>query len=307
MMQVFFVIYVGWTKPHVESIYNSLELFNEGLILLLGYAMALNTNFMRDNSLRYKLSWGVLILVFFIFAVNLVAMLIIFLVELAHAYKMFRLKRKFLMEFGRKEMIEQNYFKSSRDSGPNALNTLRRSMQYGSASRDEFSPAKARSSRRDFRRKSSLVQKEDIDHVVGNAQSTEHAIGGGFFEETSYQAEVVKKVKKSKKKKGAIRESSLNQIAEIDEEGSDTDFEFDKEAKAPSPSLKQSDPVKSSEEQDPMLEDAFSKQDSLSRGEELVPREKEKKKKKSRRSRPRESQENKESEESQSVRKSSRF
>lgn len=53
LMQVFFVIYVGWTKPHVESIYNSLELFNEGLILLLGYAMALNTNFMRDNELRY--------------------------------------------------------------------------------------------------------------------------------------------------------------------------------------------------------------------------------------------------------------
>lgn len=41
----------------------------------------------------------------------------IFIVELVHAYKMYAIRRKFMVQYGRKQMIQTNYFKgaSSRD------------------------------------------------------------------------------------------------------------------------------------------------------------------------------------------------
>jgi len=104
------------------------------------------------------------------FVVNFLLMTVIFLRELGHAYKMYKIRKKFILQYGRKEMIEQNYFKSSRDSGPG------RKINYRGSSRDDGTPLKSRRRhRRRFRdrmssSKSSLVQKNDVDEVMVSGQ-----------------------------------------------------------------------------------------------------------------------------------------
>ena len=90
------------------------------------------------------------------------------------AYRMYSVKRKFILQYSRKGMIEQNYFKSSRDTGPLSKKKGKKLSKAGSSSRDDGSPRKDRRRRR--RRddgiygtgtsKSSLVAKNDVDDVA---------------------------------------------------------------------------------------------------------------------------------------------
>lgn len=47
-LEGFYMIYVGWYKPHVESVYNHSEKFNESILLLIGYIMFLNTDYLGN-------------------------------------------------------------------------------------------------------------------------------------------------------------------------------------------------------------------------------------------------------------------
>jgi len=48
ILQTLHLIYVGWTRPHIESSFNFLEKLNEFSLVVLGYLMLLMTHFMRD-------------------------------------------------------------------------------------------------------------------------------------------------------------------------------------------------------------------------------------------------------------------
>lgn len=113
--------------------------------------------------LRYYLGWCAIFLGIALYLVNFVVMFGTFLIELRHAYRMYTIRRKFILAYGRKEMIQENYFKSSRDSGPRGSSSYRLSSR--GSSRDDFSPSKKESRRSRLSRKSSLVQKNDIDDV----------------------------------------------------------------------------------------------------------------------------------------------
>ena len=122
----------------------------------MGYMMFLMTHYMRDQEIKYQVGWVAIFIGFAMFVLNFLLMTVVFLREIAHAYKMYKIRKKFILQYGRKEMIEQNYFKSSRDTGP-----LRKITKRG-ASRDDGSPLKSRRrQRRRFRdrlsSKSSLV------------------------------------------------------------------------------------------------------------------------------------------------------
>ena len=47
-VQILYVIYLGWFRPHTDWVYNWIERLSETLVLLMGYGMMLNTNLMRD-------------------------------------------------------------------------------------------------------------------------------------------------------------------------------------------------------------------------------------------------------------------
>lgn len=137
-IQTLHLIYVGWTRPHIESSFNMLEKINEFFLIILGYLMLLMTHYMRDQTVKYQVGWIGIIICALLYVINFIVMLVVFLRELGHAYKMYKIRRKFILQYGRKEMIEQNYFKSSRDSGPG-----RKIMSRG-ASKDDGSPRKSR-------------------------------------------------------------------------------------------------------------------------------------------------------------------
>ena len=84
-----------------------------------------------------------MVIAFVIYAINMLCMASIFIVELVHAYKMYSIRRKFMVQYGRKQMIQTNYFKgqSSRDDVFPPIN-LDKLGAYGDASRDNFSPSK---------------------------------------------------------------------------------------------------------------------------------------------------------------------
>ena len=131
-------------------------------MLLVGYIMFLNTDYLSNQLIRYYLGWCAIFLGFALYVANFLVMLGIFLVELHHAYRMYTIRRKFILAYGRREMIEENYFKTSRDSGFRGSNSSGFSLKRG-ASRDNYSPGKKRRSRTS--KKSSLVQKNDTDDV----------------------------------------------------------------------------------------------------------------------------------------------
>lgn len=107
--------------------------------------------------------WICVVLYFF----NFISMLYVFMRELKHAYRMYSVKRKFIIQYSRKGMIEQNYFKSSRDTGPLSKKKSKMISKTGSSSRDDGSPTKRKRKRRDFENsKSSLVAKNNVDDVI---------------------------------------------------------------------------------------------------------------------------------------------
>jgi len=119
--QVFYLIWIGWTKPHQDRWYNFLERLNEMGLIFIGYAMFLQTAFMEDQVMKYSMGWAAIWVCVVLYLFNFISMLYVFGRELRHAYRMFSVKRKFILQYSRKGMIEQNYFKSTRDTG--ALST----------------------------------------------------------------------------------------------------------------------------------------------------------------------------------------
>ena len=51
LIETFYVIYIMEAKPHDDSVFNSLEYFNEGALILLCYMMFVYTGIVADNSI----------------------------------------------------------------------------------------------------------------------------------------------------------------------------------------------------------------------------------------------------------------
>ena len=166
-MEVFYLIWVGWTKPHQDSWYNFLDRLNEVGLIFIGYILFLQTAFMDDQVLRYHLGWAAIWICVVLYFFNFISMVVVFFRELRHAYRMYSVKRKFILQYSRKGMIEQNYFKSTKDTGLRSKLKSSKSMTAGQSSRDSGSPLKERRRRRrsDGRGKSLLVAKNDVDDV----------------------------------------------------------------------------------------------------------------------------------------------
>ncbi len=166
--QVFYLIWVGWTKPHDDRWYNFLEKLNECGMIAIGYIMFLQTAFMNDQVVKYHMGWAAIWICVVLYFFNFVSMIFVFGRELRHAYRMYSVKRKFILQYSRKGMIEMNYFKSSRDTGPKSKLKGKSMSKIGSSSRDGGSPRKERRRRRRQygSDKMSLVAKNDVDDVI---------------------------------------------------------------------------------------------------------------------------------------------
>lgn len=210
-MQVFYLIWVGWTKPHDESWYNFLDRLNEWGMICIGYVMFLQTAFMNDQVVKYVMGWAAIWICVVLYFFNFISMVFVFFRELRHAYRMYSVKRKFILQYSRKGMIEQNYFKSSKDTGPKSKLT-KKLASLGSSSRDAGSPRKERRRRRrrEHEGKSELVAKNDIDDVI------EHDDYGN--DKQKYTREFMGKLR------DAETAHKLQQIAEVDGEESDDGF-----------------------------------------------------------------------------------
>merc|ERR1719242_2867641 len=165
---VLYLIWTGWTKPHTDPWYNFLEKLNEVGLIVIGYVFMLQTAFMEDQEVKYQMGWAAIWIAVVLYFFNFISMLYVFLRELRHAYRMYSVKRKFILQYSRKGMIEQNYFKSSRDTGPKAKLKSKKLSKLGSSSRDDGSPRKERRRRRrrEDESKKRLVAKNDVDDVA---------------------------------------------------------------------------------------------------------------------------------------------
>ena len=213
--QVFYIIWAGWTKPHDDRWYNFLERLNEAGLSCIGYILFVQTAFMRDQVVKYHLAWGAIWICVVLYFFNFISMLFVFCRELRHAYRMYSVKRKFILQYSRKGMIEQNYFKSSKDTGLKSKLKGKAIYSKGS-SKDSLSPKKERRRRRrhgEYNSKSSLVAKNDVDDVVDadadSLASSEQYDQGREFKQKLRDAETAHK---------------LHQIAEQDGEESDDGF-----------------------------------------------------------------------------------
>lgn len=168
--QVVYLIYVGWSKPHDDRWYNFLEKLNEVGLICIAYVMFLQTAFMPDQVVKYQMCWAAIWLCVVLYFFNFISMIFVFFRELRHAYRMYSVKRKFILQYSRKGMIEQNYFKSSRDTGPKSKLKAKKLEKMGSmSSRDDGSPRKGRRRRVRGDEKSALVAKNDVDDVIDGA------------------------------------------------------------------------------------------------------------------------------------------
>lgn len=105
-MQVFYLIWVGWTRPHDDRWYNFLERLNEYGMIFIGYTMVLQTAFMDDQEMKYRMGWAAIWICVVLYFFNFISMLYVFMRELRHAYRMYSVKRKFIIQYSRKGMIE---------------------------------------------------------------------------------------------------------------------------------------------------------------------------------------------------------
>jgi len=69
-LQSFYIIYVGWVQPHEEALYNFLEIFNESLLLVLGYHLFIFTPFVGDVSAQYTMGWSSIAIIVLIIGTN---------------------------------------------------------------------------------------------------------------------------------------------------------------------------------------------------------------------------------------------
>jgi hypothetical protein len=112
-------------------------------------------------------------------------------------------------------MIEQNYFKASRDNGPGSTNRSKKFNMMGSSSRDDGKPGKdRRRNRRLNQSKSELVVKNDIDDVTE----------GGFDSRETQEDNMRHTRDFIRKLRDAETVHKLQQIAEVDDEGSDDGY-----------------------------------------------------------------------------------
>jgi len=155
--------------------------------------------------------WICVVLYFF----NFISMLYVFFRELRHAYRMYSVKRKFILQYSRKSMIDQNYFKSSRDNGPKSkLKAKKLAGLTTQSSRDDGSPRKEnrRRRRREAEGKSGLVTKNDIDDVYDPDSDS------GYSEQTSQNQKHTREY--MRKLRDAETAHNLQQIAEVEGEDS---------------------------------------------------------------------------------------
>jgi hypothetical protein len=122
---------------------------------------------MQDQVVKYHLAWGAIWICVVLYFFNFISMVFVFCRELRHAYRMYSVKRKFILQYSRKGMIEQNYFKSSKDTGLKSKLKGKAIYSKGS-SKDSLSPKKERRRRRRHGEssKSSLVAKGMVDEIV---------------------------------------------------------------------------------------------------------------------------------------------
>jgi len=213
--QVIYLIYVGWAKPHDDRWYNFLEKLNEVGLICIAYVMFLQTAFMRDQVVKYQMCWAAIWLCVILYFFNFVSMLFVFLRELRHAYRMYSVKRKFILQYSRKGMIEQNYFKSSRDTGPKSkLKAKKLEKMSSMSSRDDGSPRKGRRRRVRGDEKSLLVAKNYVDDVID-----------GAFDDTTNSGESSQKHTREfmRKLRDAETAHKLHQINEAEGEDSGDD------------------------------------------------------------------------------------
>lgn len=117
-ISVLYLIWVGWSRPHDDKWYNFLEKLNECGLIVISYVIMLQTNWFTDQEIKYMMGWTAIWICVVLYFFNFASMLYVFFRELRHAYRMYSVKRKFILQYSRKSMIDQNYFKSSRDTGP---------------------------------------------------------------------------------------------------------------------------------------------------------------------------------------------
>lgn len=152
LLQTFYLIYLGYSRPHSNNLFNWLDLFNEYFILCAGYYMMINTSFMPNLEVRYWFGWTAVYVFASLFVINLLVLLVSFVVEMKHRVRMNRLKNHFSVEYSRKELMESNFFKSGKDQGPTSIHS-RLSKQIASKSERDISP---RSKRDCLKRRRSL-------------------------------------------------------------------------------------------------------------------------------------------------------
>mmetsp|Transcript_28195 Transcript_28195/g.34887 ORF Transcript_28195/g.34887 Transcript_28195/m.34887 type:complete len:245 (-) Transcript_28195:1295-2029(-) len=95
--QVFYIIWAGWTKPHDDKWYNFLERLNETGLSCIGYILFVQTAFMKDQVVKYHLAWGAIWICVVLYFFNFISMVFVFFRELRHAYRMYSVKRKFIL------------------------------------------------------------------------------------------------------------------------------------------------------------------------------------------------------------------
>jgi len=100
------LIWTGWTKPHTDPWYNFLEKINEVGLICIGYIIMIQTALVDSQEIKYSMGWAAIWICVVLYFFNFVSMLYVFMRELKHAYRMYSVKRKFILQYSRKGMIE---------------------------------------------------------------------------------------------------------------------------------------------------------------------------------------------------------
>jgi hypothetical protein len=116
--------------------------------------MMINTNFMPDIEVRYWFGWMIVFVFAGLYLLNFVCLIISLVYELKEALRRRAIKQHFAVEYSRKELMESNFFKSSRDQGPSSVQARLEQQSRSKAERDTAPRSKIERmrARRSFRR-----------------------------------------------------------------------------------------------------------------------------------------------------------
>ena len=70
-MNLFMLIYIAHTKSLISRMENYMELFNEFCVMCCTIHINFFTDFMKDEEIKYKLGWQMIVIIFFNIAINL--------------------------------------------------------------------------------------------------------------------------------------------------------------------------------------------------------------------------------------------